>query len=50
LTHTNLTGMTSSRSVGAISVAFSIGILGSFIQRLAPSFVFSLLPYHSVSC
>ncbi|EFA81447.1 hypothetical protein PPL_05435 [Heterostelium album PN500] len=34
----------------SLMVATFAGICGSFIKTLAPRFIFSLLPYHSVSC
>ncbi|EGC29276.1 hypothetical protein DICPUDRAFT_159161 [Dictyostelium purpureum] len=35
---------------GILFTAFGLSIFSRLIQRIAPNFVFSLLPYHSVSC
>ncbi|KYQ91385.1 hypothetical protein DLAC_08342 [Tieghemostelium lacteum] len=40
----------SSGILGGILAALCFGIIGNLTKKLAPKFIFSLLPYHSVSC
>eukprot|EP01132_Coremiostelium_polycephalum_P010672 gene10672-13072_t len=50
LAYGNEFSSSSSNLVSSILVAIGFGMIAKLTQTLAPKFVFSLLPYHSVSC